>query len=193
MPSHVVFVCVGNRVRSVFAEFFLGDTFCKRGEDIAVSSAGFIPQTLKDQLTQLNIRFPEPFYNRPMSELTMTALLEKGIGVPEGWRSKELSLEMIREADLIITALPAQKEDISGLYREARNKTFTIRDLSKRDDYLFFEDFSAIPFNDNFWHYCEEDPEYVSKTLRTWEETLTRAIPNIIEQLGIRYDEEKNN
>ena len=191
MSSYVVFVCVGNRVRSVFAEFFLGDTFCKRGEDIAVSSAGFIPQTLKDQLTQLNIRFPEPFYNRPMSELTMTALLEKGIGVPEGWRSKELSLEMIEEADLIITALPAQKEDISGLYREARNKIFNIRELSERDDYLFFEDLSVIPFNDNFWDYCEENPEYVSKILRAWEETLTRAIPNIIKKLGIR-EREKN-
>ncbi|UCF56226.1 MAG: hypothetical protein JSW15_09025, partial [Deltaproteobacteria bacterium] len=65
------------------------------------------------------------------------------------------------------------------------------RELSERDDYLFFEDFSSIPFNDNFWHYCEEDPEYVSKTLRAWEETLTRAIPNIIKQLRIR-ESEKN-
>jgi len=169
----------------------LVDTFCKRGEDIAVSSAGFVPQTLKDQLAEVNIRFPEPFYNRPMSELTMTALVEKGISVPEGWRSKELSLEMIKEADLIITALPAQKEDISTLYREARNKIFTIRYLSKMDDYLFFEDFSTVPLNDNYWHYCEEDPEYVSKTLRAWEETLIRAIPNIIKQLGI-MEREKN-
>lgn len=191
MTSNVVFVCVGNRVRSVFGEFFLIDMFSKKGEDIAVSSAGFVPQILKDQLAEVNIRFPEPFYNRPMSELTMTALLEKRISVPEGWRSKELSLEMIKEADLIITALAAQKEDISSLYKEARNKVFTIRDLSKRDDYLFFEDFSAVPLNDNYWHYVEEDPEYVSKTLRAWEETLIRAIPNIIKQLGIK-DRENN-
>lgn len=165
--------------------------FDKRDDDIDVSSAGFIPQALKDRLTALNIRSPEPFYNRAMSELTMKALLEKGIVVPESWRSKELNLEMIKEADLIVTALPAQKEDISGLYREARNKIFTIRELSERDDYLFFEDLSVIPFNDTFWDYCEEDPEYVSKILRSWEETLTKAIPNIIKQLGIR-EMEKN-
>ena len=29
----------------------------------------------------------------------------------------------------------------------------------------------------------EEDPEYVSETLRTWEETLIRAIPNMIKRL----------
>lgn len=191
MSSHVVFVCVGNRIRSVFAEFFVRDMFDNRYDDIALSSAGFVPQALKDRLAALNIQSPEPFYNRAMSELTMKALLEKGIGVPEGWRSKELNLAMIKEADLIITALPAQKEDISGLYRESRNKIFTIRELSERDEYLFFEDLSVIPFNDTFWDYCEEDPEYVSKIHRSWEETLTKAIPSIIKKLGIR-EMEKN-
>ncbi|UCE55102.1 MAG: hypothetical protein JSV31_06595 [Desulfobacterales bacterium] len=191
MASRVLFVCVGNRVRSTFAEFYLRNWFTKRGMDIAVSSAGFIPQMLTDRLAELNIPSPQPFYNRPMSELTMAALLEKGIRVPKGWRSKKLTLEMITETDLLITALPAQKEDILRLYKKAQKKVFTIRDLSKKDDYLFFEDFSVPPFNENFWHYVEEDPQYVSRTLQTWEQTLIGAIPNIIEQLGIR-DREKN-
>jgi len=190
MAAHVVFVCVANRVRSPFAEFLLTDTMGQRGEDITMSSAGYVPQMLKDQLAGANVGIPEPFFNRPMSELTRAALLEKGISVPNGWRSKELSLEIIKEADLIFTALAMQKEELSSVYKDFRNKIFTISDLSGRNDYLFSEDFSVIPFNDNFWHSCEEDPEYVLKVLKEWEETLTRALPNIIKKLRFGSEEE---
>jgi protein-tyrosine-phosphatase len=189
MAGHVVFVCVANRVRSPFAEFLLRDIMGKRGEDITVSSAGYVPQTLKDKLAGYNISIPESFFNRAMSELTRAALLEKGVRVPNGWRSKELSPEIIREADLIFTAMAMQKEALFSLYTEFRNKIFTISDLSEKNDYPFLEDFSVIPLNDNFWHYCEEDPEYVSKTLKTWEEILIRAFPKIIKKLSLGSEE----
>ena len=191
MTPHLLFVCVANRVRSTFAEFYLRDRFSKRGDHIAVSSAGFIPEVLKDLLAERNIPSPAPFYNRPMSELTMAILLEKGITVPEGWRSKALTPEKIEEADLIITALPAQKEDLSSLYQKASERIFTIRDLSRMDECLFSEDLSILTFDENFWYHVEEDVEYVSRTLREWEEILIGAIPGIIKKLGNR-EEEKN-
>jgi protein-tyrosine-phosphatase len=189
MAGHVVFVCVANRVRSPFAEFFFTDTMGKSGEDITASSVGYVPQILKDKLAGLNVNIPEPFFNRPMSELTRAALLEKGVSVPNGWRSKELSFETIKEADLIFTAIAMQKEALSSHYTEFRNKIFTISDLSEKNDYPFLEDFSILPLNDNFWHYCEENPEYVSKTLKTWEEILIRALPNIIEKARLGSEE----
>ena len=150
MASHILFLCVANRVRSVFAEFYLRDWFSKRGNNAILSSAGFVPQALKNRLAERNIPSPAPFYGRSMSELTMLALIEKGIHVPEDWRSKELSPGMIKEADLIITALPAQKEDLSGLYKEASDRIFQIRDLSGRDKILFSEDFSVLSFDESF-------------------------------------------
>ena len=183
MTPHIHFVCNGNRVRSVFAEFFMMDMFGKSGLEIAVSSAGFVPQRLKDQLSRGNIPSPEPFYNRPMSELTMSALRQKGIRIPQGWRSKELSLEMVKKANLVITALGMQKDELVSLYEDQHDKIFSIRDLLKTEDYLFFEDFAKVPMNANFWQYSEEDPEYVAKVLRTWEQTLIKTIPTIIEQL----------
>jgi protein-tyrosine-phosphatase len=183
MTPHILFVCIGNRVRSVFAEFFMMDMFGKSGLEIAVSSAGFFPQKLKDQLSKGNIPSPEPFYNRPMSELTMKALREKGIRTPEGWRSKELSPEMIKNANLLITALGMQKDELARRYEDERDKIFSIKELMKTEDYLFFEDFTKVPMNASFWQYSEEDPEYVAKVLRTWEQSLIKAIPVIIEQL----------
>jgi protein-tyrosine-phosphatase len=186
MKPLVRFVCVANRLRSVFAEFYFRDTLEKRGEDVTVSSAGFVPQALREKLAAAHIAFPDPFFNRPMSDLTRKALLEKGILVPEGWRSVELRPEMVQGSDLIVTALGLQKEELSGLYNGARSKIFSIRELSGKEGYLYFEDSSAFPLNQNYWYHVEEDPAYVSRQLREWEETLVGAIPNIIRRLGLR-------
>jgi protein-tyrosine-phosphatase len=184
MPPHVTFVCVRNRVRSTFAEFYLTHMFRDRAEKPAVSSAGFMPRALQDQLGEARIPIPEPFFNRPMSSVTRAALGEKGVRAPHGWRSKALTLEMIEKADLLVTALGEQKEELAGIYEDARNRIFSIRELSGREDYLLFEDFSAPALDENYWHYVEEDPEFVSKVLRAWEETLIMAFPNIMKQLG---------
>lgn len=186
MAGHVVFICVANRVRSPFAEFFMKDEMDKRGEDITVSSAGYVPQKLKDRLAEANVAMPEPFFTRSMSELTRATLLEKGISVPNGWCSKELSFEIVEEADLIVTALASQHKDLSSIYKKYRNKFITIRDLSEENNYPFLEDFSAIPLDDTFWHYCEENAEYVSKTLKAWEDILIGAFPSIIRNLRLR-------
>jgi protein-tyrosine-phosphatase len=182
---HVTFVCVRNRVRSVFAQFYLEDVFRKRGEAATVSSAGFVPQVLKDQLTEAGIPLPEPLFNAVMSRWTREFLLEKGIRVPEDWRSKELSPEMVDQADLIITAIGPQKQELCELYKEACHKIFSIREMSDKKGYLLSEDFSALPLDQNYWYYAEEEPKYVSRVLREWEKTLVSSIPNITTRLGM--------
>jgi protein-tyrosine-phosphatase len=153
-------------------------------DEVKVSSAGFIPQKMRDRLAKAHVRFPEPFYNRPMAETTRKALLKKGISVPDEWRSKELSPEMVEAADLLITALPEQKEDLARLYPKARDKIFTTREMSRWEEYLIFEDFTAVPMDHTFWDYVEENPEYVSKVISETEETMIRAFPNIMKRLG---------
>ena len=182
---HITFVCVRNRVRSVFAQFYLEDVFRKRGDAATVFSAGFVPQVLKDQLAEARIPFPEPLFNTSMSRWTREFLLEKGIRVPEDWRSKELSAELIDRSDLIITAIGPQKEELCALHEEACRKIFSIREMSDKKGYLLSEDFSALPLDQNYWYYAEEDPKYVSRVLLEWEKTLVNAIPNITRILGM--------
>jgi protein-tyrosine-phosphatase len=183
--SHVTFVCVRNRVRSIFAEFYLRDFFGKSGRKATVFSAGFVPQVLKDQLKKARIPFPEPLFNASMSRWPKEFLVEKGINVPQDWRSKELSREMIDRSELIVTALVPQKQELCELYKEACDKIFAIRELSENTGYLVSEDFSALPLDQNYWYYAEEEPQYVSRVLREWEKTLVSAIPNIIRRLGM--------
>jgi protein-tyrosine-phosphatase len=182
----VTFVCVRNRVRSTFAKFYLEDFLRKRGEKATVSSAGFVPQVLKDQLAGAGIPFPVPLFDAPMSRLTREFLLEKGIRVPQDWRSKALNAEMVDRATLIITALGPQKDELCDLYKEASAKIVSIRELSEKQGYLVSEDFSAVPLDQNYWYYAEEEPGYVSRVLREWEKTLVSAIPNITKRLGMR-------
>jgi protein-tyrosine-phosphatase len=120
-----------------------------------------------------------------MSRLTREFLLEKGISVPQDWRSKELSREMIDRSDLIVTALVPQKQELCELYKEACDKISAIRDLSENTGYLLSEDFSALPLDQNYWYYAEEDPRHVSKVLLEWEQSLISAIPKITRRLGM--------
>jgi protein-tyrosine-phosphatase len=183
---HVTFVCVRNRVRSTFAKFYLEEFFRKRGEKATVSSAGFVPQVLKDQLAGAGIPFPVPLFDAPMSRLTREFLLEKGIRVPQDWRSKALSAKMVDRATLIITALGPQKDELCDLYKKASAKIVSIRELSEKQGYLVSEDFSALPLDQNYWYYAEEEPKYVSRVLREWEKTLVSAIPNLTKRLWMR-------
>ncbi len=188
-PFHLVFVCISNRVRSVFSEFLfpkmLSEVDKRLLGQVKVSSAGFMPVKVRERMEKMDVAFPEPFYQRPMAEITRATLLQRGFAVPQEWRSKELTPEMIEEADLIITALPEQKEELSQLYPKARSKIFSIREMSNWEGYLFFEDFTILPKGHTFWDYVEGDPEYVSKVIAFTEETLVRAFPNILRELGI--------
>lgn len=186
----IIFVCISNRVRSVFAEFLfrkmLGERDKRLRDEISVSSAGFIPQKMRNLFAELNIQFPVPFYNRPMSEITWSTLVGKGIKVPDQWRSKELTPEMLKESDLIITALPIQKEGLTQLFPEIGSKIFTLREISNWNDYLTLDDVSGVPLDNTFWYYVEENPKYVSKVHSEVEEILVRGFPNILEKLGLR-------
>lgn len=153
---------------------------------VKVSSAGFIPQKLRNQLAEAEVPFPDPFYNCPMAEGTRAALLKKGIVVSAEWRSKALSPNMVKDADLMITALPEQKEDLINLFPEAQSKIFSTREISRWDEPLVFEDFTGLPLDDTYWEYVEENPDYVSKIISETEQTLIRAFPNILKQLGVR-------
>jgi hypothetical protein len=58
--------------------------------------------------------------------------------------------------------------------------------MSRWEEYLLFEDFGVCPMDHTFWDYVEENPDYVSRVISAMEETLIRAFPNILKQLGIR-------
>jgi len=191
MAYHVVFVCVGNRARSVFAQFFFSKMLAEKDANLVGKvkplSAGFVPQKLKDQLSKANIAFPEPFFNREMAGITRKALVGRGIAVPDEWKSKELTSDMVKGSDLIVTVLPDQKEELIGLFPETRDRIFTIKELAEWDDdgCLIFEDYERPPLDDAYWHFVDEDTSYASKIVSAMEEGLIRAYPRLLQEIGV--------
>ncbi len=191
-PRHLVFVCMGNRNRSPFAEFFFSKLISEKDKglinEIRVTSAGFVPQRMKEKMAGLQIRAPEPFFGRPLAQTTRTALLSRGITVSDGWRTRALTPEMIQEADLLVTAVPEQKKDIMTLYTKSAAKIFTMREISQWEGYLVQEDydFKGLPKDGTLWNYVEENPEYVGMILSETEKMLIKAYPNIMDQLGLK-------
>jgi len=138
-------------------------------------------------MAALKIGAPDPFFGRPLAQTTRTALLRQGITVSDEWRTRELTPEMVEQADLIITALPGQKNDIIRLYPKVADRTFTMREISQWEDYLLQEDydFKEIPRDSTLWDYVEENYEYVTNILLEMEKMLIKAYPNIMEKLRL--------
>jgi protein-tyrosine-phosphatase len=185
----LLFLCLRNRVRSVFAEFFIRDLLKRENqslsENIIVFSAGFYPEAVKTFMHDANISPPVPFYGIDMSNVAREFMREKGISVPEVWESKALTPEMMETADLIIVALPDQKKELSLLYPEHGRKVSTLKEISQFEEFAAFEGFSDVPMEGDVWGDCEEYYPYVRKTLEDVEKLLLMAYPRIIERLEL--------
>jgi protein-tyrosine-phosphatase len=146
---------------------------------------------MKDKMAALKIGAPDPFFGRPLARTTRDALASRGISAPEGWETRELTSDMVKEADLIITVLPDQKKDLVRLFPKAAGRIFTIREISEWDDYLLQEDydFKEIPRDSTLWDYVEENPDYVSNILFEMEKMLIKAYPSIMAKLRLRVGE----
>ncbi len=92
---------------------------------------------------------------------------------------------MVEEADLIVTALPYQKEDLMALYSEAAARIVTAREISQRTGYLKFEDPTGLPQDGTYWNHVENDPDYVRTILAEMEDCLKQAFPAILARLGL--------
>ena len=191
-PLHLIFVCIANRNRSPFAEFFFSKLISEKNNEFAneirVTSAGFVPQRMRETMAEIKIGVPEPFFDRPLARTTRVALAGKNISVPEEWRTRELTSDMVKEADLIITALPDQKKEIMRLYPKEVPTIFTLREISQWEGYLLLEDheFRGIPRDSTLWDYVEENPGYVSEILVETERILIKAYSHILDQLALK-------
>jgi protein-tyrosine-phosphatase len=153
-------------------------------ERIKVFSAGFHPAELRELLAAKGVKPPEHLYGVSMSGPTLEELGKRGVTPPEGWRSKELAADDVGNSDLIIVALMEQKQEMLTLYPEGIGKVFTTREIGGQEKPLTHEVFSLLPFDETFWSFCEEDPDYVGQVLSEVEEVLIRGFPTILHHLG---------
>ena len=196
MKRLLVFVCIANRNRSPFAEFFFSKLIRERDKNLAnkirLMSCGFVPRRIKEQLAALQIDFPDPFFGRPLALSTMEVLRQEGITVPNGWVTRPLTAKLVKEADTIIVVRPEQKMELIERYPEKMGKIFTIREISQWDRPLSWEEpaFLKRALHDiSFWDYVEENMDNVSIILAEMKEMLLMAYSNILDKIGLNHSE----
>ena len=109
----VLFVCAGNICRSPMAEALfrrmLETSKSPRAREVTVSSAGVLGFTA----------------GTPAASLAVEVMRGRGLSL-SGFTSRNLTPDLIRDADLILTATRDQRDEIVAWVPSAARKTFTL-------------------------------------------------------------------
>jgi protein-tyrosine phosphatase len=111
----ILIVCTGNTCRSPMAEGVLRDAFNKLGYDenkVQVVSAGITAQN-----------------GLPANEKAVKVLKDQGIDISEH-ESRQLSIALVRESDLILAMTRNHKHIIATMIPDAAAKTFTLKEFA---------------------------------------------------------------
>lgn len=137
----ILFVCTGNTCRSSMAEALLKDLLNKDGiGHIQVSSAG------------TNVFAPSA-----ASQYAIEVMAEKGIDLSRHC-SRQLTEDMLLEADLILTMTEGHRQRILHINPELADKVFTLKEFAYGPGYLEHLDISD-PFGlpKEFYKQCSEE------------------------------------
>ena len=177
MAKSLLFVCGANRGRSVASEYIFRKALEERGQKIAsqarVWSAGLGGKEELEWLENHAIPLPDPMFGRPPYPGLITLMQSRGIDVSRH-RSRELTSQMIGEADLIIILdeyLPFRKAAILSSCPQAKEKVFTFREFVEahtvEGQHLITEDPYVQPhpdedsydFSTEYWESCVAEIE----------------------------------
>jgi protein-tyrosine-phosphatase len=134
----ILFVCCGNRERSVIAERllqqWLRDDYPQLMDRVTIGSAGIVPRSLLTFVREQGVIFEYPYFGKKPNLCALEYLAQKGIDVTS-YRSRELSRELVTEADLILAIDRIIEGEILHLYPEASERVVTFKSFAFGADY----------------------------------------------------------
>ncbi|NLJ78305.1 MAG: low molecular weight protein arginine phosphatase [Tissierellia bacterium] len=153
---NILFVCTGNTCRSPMAAALLQEMARKEGIEMRIKSAGI---------------FAQP--GQGAAQTTIEALKEDGIDIRGKHSTNPISMDLLEEADIILTMSKSHKESLIANFDSIGEKVFTLREYA-----YGVEGDIEDPFGGSIEVY------------RTARDDIKRALQEIISRR--RYDESRN-
>jgi protein-tyrosine-phosphatase len=131
-PS-ILFVCCGNRERSVIAENLLRhklkDSHPQLLNKVKIESAGIFPRSYLEHANKHGIVFEYPYFGKSPNIYAINYLAQRGIDISL-YRSREISKNMIVDTGLILAIDQRIRDEILSLYPESSGKVFTFKEFA---------------------------------------------------------------
>lgn len=134
----ILFVCCGNRERSVIAERLLqqrlGDNYPQMMDRVTIGSAGIFPRSYLKFAREQGVIFEYPYFGKSPNPYAVEYLAQKGIDVTS-YRSRELRRDLVMEADLILALDRGIRDEIRYFHPEASERVVTLKSFALGADY----------------------------------------------------------
>jgi protein-tyrosine-phosphatase len=128
----ILFVCCGNRERSVIAERLLykrlEEEYAELLGRVELESAGIFPRAYLENAKKLGVTFVAPYFKKSPNICAVKHLADKGIDV-SSYRSKGLTKRMVQRADLILAMDTAIKDEVIDLHSEASVRVLSLKEF----------------------------------------------------------------
>ena len=131
-PS-ILFVCCGNRERSVIAENLLRqrlkDTHPQLLDKVDIGYAGIFPRAYLEHASEHGLVFEYPYFGKSPNIYAINYLAQRGIDISL-YRSRQLSKNMVVEAGLILAVDRRIRDEILQIYPESSGRIFTFKEFA---------------------------------------------------------------
>jgi protein-tyrosine-phosphatase len=104
------------------------DDFPRLAEKVKIGSAGIIPREYLRHAEAKGITFQYPHFGKNPNVYALQYLAKQGIDA-SSYRSRELTKDMVMEADLILAKDRLIKREVLTFYPETSGKIFTVKEF----------------------------------------------------------------
>jgi len=183
-PS-ILFVCCGNRERSVIAENLLRqrlkDTRPQLLDKVDIGSAGIFPRAYLEHASEHGLVFEYPYFGKSPNIYAIDYLAQRGIDISL-YRSRQLNKNMVVEAGLILAVDRRIRDEILQIYPESSGRVFTFKEFTfgPRQSDLDIGDSMKLPNIDKktgIWIWPDDYPaSYISDIEQCLSSSMDRFV-----------------